>query len=275
MPEDHKKTIEDLYELYRSQNSGRKLGHFLIIGQKGAGKTSLVKTCPAPVLIHSFDPGGTDVLISDIEQKRVIPDTRYENDRPEKPTAYKSWKKEMSRLLKSGIFSEIGTYVLDSTTTLFQSLIWQILEKEKRKLPDISVPLDRSKYGLQVQDWGTILQEMVSITREICKLPCHTMMLGHIGKVQDEVTGQLVNQIVLSGQAKDQVPINVGEVYVLLNQKGKRTLLTQNKHTYSATTRMGSEGRFAAEEKPDIRYLLQKAGFSYEDIDQQENVNNE
>lgn len=264
---DHKKTIEDLYQLYESQNSGRKVAHFLIVGKKGVGKTSLVKTCPAPVLVHSFDPGGTDVLINDIEKKRVIPDTRYENDTPQNPTAYKTWKKEMSKLVKSGIFNEIGTYVLDSTTTLFQSLLWQILQKENRKLPDITVKLNRAEQGLQVQDWGTILQEMISLTREICKLPCHTLMLGHIGKVQDEVTGQLVNQIVLSGQSKDQVPINVGEVYTLIqDRKGERTLLTQNKGTYTAATRIGSEGRFEPEEKPDIRYLLQKANFSFNDL---------
>jgi len=88
---------------------------------------------------------------------------------------------------------------------------------------------------------------------------------------KDDITGGIVKGILLPGQAKDKVPVLLHEYYILLTQKAekadqpaKRVLLTQHDGLYDATTRMGG-GIFEKLEKPDIRYLLEKAGYPAED----------
>jgi len=40
----------------------------------------MLKTCRLPVLIHSFDPGGSDVLKKEIADGKILVDNRFETD---------------------------------------------------------------------------------------------------------------------------------------------------------------------------------------------------
>lgn len=264
---------EKLKAIYAS-DPRNEVGHFLVIGEKGSGKSSLIATCPKPILMHSFDPGGTKVVAIKecIARGELIADTRFEVDSMRDPKAYMLWETEFNRLLNIGFFHHIGTYAFDSITTFFQCLIWQVLKKEGRMLPDMTtktVTEGAQGKGMRIQDWGTVLNHAVDLTRRFSLLPCHTIILGHVGKDKNEVTGELVNELLLPGQSKDQIPIAVEELYVARKRytsKGvEHYLLTNDDGSWRATTRMGGGGVFSREEEPNIQALLKKAGRPWED----------
>jgi hypothetical protein len=71
----------------------------LIYGSMGSGKTNITRTCRGPVLIHSFDPGGTKTVRDEIEKGKIYADTRFEIEDPFKPTAFVLWDKTYHRLI--------------------------------------------------------------------------------------------------------------------------------------------------------------------------------
>jgi len=257
-------SLSSLLDKYNSTERHKKM-HALIVGDKGVGKTTLIKTSPKPALVFTFDPGGLSVLKKEIASGEVIP-VDLENDDPRNPTAFLEYQTQYNAIGKAGIFQEVASVFLDSITTMNDAIIHQILQKEHRMLASMSTKSDQAKNGMQRTDWGTLLTTWLWISRDLAMLPCHTILLGHLSRNQDDITGGMVRGLLLPGQAKDKVPVLLHEYYVLLAGKndGKRTLLTQHRDTYQATTRMGA-GIFKAEEPPDIRALLIKAGLPAED----------
>ena len=61
-----KKAAESLRNMYKTSTTN----NFLIYGGTGAGKTTLIRTMRAPILVHSFAPDGTRSLEGNI---RTIP----------------------------------------------------------------------------------------------------------------------------------------------------------------------------------------------------------
>ena len=74
-----KRTFADISKMYSEDKAQEKL-NALVLGTYGSGKTTLAATCPSPVLIHSFDPGGTKGLKAEIEAGKIFVDTRFEHD---------------------------------------------------------------------------------------------------------------------------------------------------------------------------------------------------
>jgi hypothetical protein len=261
--------VRDLYK----QSPRKRKGNFLVLGEKGAGKTSLLRTCPKPVLVHSFDPGGTEVLNDLIDKGEILVDNRFEKDERGNPVAYNLWEGEFNRLGRIGFFSHIGTYAIDSLTTYATSALWQIMRKEGRTPPGMQGKSSFGEkggiHGMRIQDWGTFLDHFINLTRSLTSLPCHTVLLGHVEKVQDEVTGNYLNTVMIQGRSKEHVPINMNELYIMQcreTSKGlEHYLLTRNDGSYRATTRMGARDLFDKEEMPDIKKLLKKAGYPCED----------
>lgn len=257
--------IQQVRGIYDASAKSRK-GHFLILAEKGMGKTKLLETCPKPVLIHSFDPDGTSVIDRAlIEAGKVIIDNRFEDDQYDNPKAYMLWQEEFNEWKNGNLFKDIGTYALDSTTTLASCMIWQIMKKEGRTIPPMNVALDQNNKGMRQVDWNTVLTMFINITRALVNLPCHTVMCGHIGRDKDAVTQGYIRTIMLPGQSSDQVPVLVPEMLVLRKKQEKRYLLTQDDAEYKAVTRMGA-GKWDKEEQPNIQQLLKKAGKDWEDV---------
>ena len=277
-----KANIDRIREIYKISPQTSMM-HLLLLGSKGVGKTSLLRTCPKPILVHSFDPGGTDVLRDLIESGDCIVDNRFEADSNEDPRAFIKWQDEFNDLRKAKFFSHIGTFVIDSLTVMCTSLLWQIMKKEGRKLPNMRTPLNQegkgsAGHGLRIQDWNTVLTAFQMISRNLAMLPCHTILIGHIGRDTDPVTQKIVKGIMLPGQSKNYLPILLNEYYVLqvntVDGKLERKLLTQTDGNLQATTRMGSR-KFKKEEEPDIRRLLKIAGFPYKDKPRLEDIEDE
>jgi len=251
-----KAELEELRRMHLSEVSQSTV-NILLLGQVGVGKTELCKTARAPILIDSFDPGGTKHLGEEIKKGRIIVDSRYENEDSSHPQAYSTWEREFLRRREIGLFSQIGTYVIDSFT------MW--LEALKNA---IAVRKGRAEKLLQLQDWqvmGNVLRDMVLLATS---LPCDFILTGHLLLVKEEVSGRMIARFNTIPSLQVNIPLLFDEIYILQTEEKadgvERRLLTSPTGRYEARTRIGAH-RFSLYEKPDIKYLLNKAGYPAED----------
>ena len=262
---DFKLEQQKIRDLYKSSPTSKKL-HLLLMGDSGSGKTQLIATAPGPIWIHSFDPQGTITVQEEIDSGKIIADTRFEVDDINAPTAYLAWQNEFNRMKHGKIFDNVGTYVIDSFTTMTNSLVWQIMKKEGRTPPGIQGKMDDSKHGMRIQDWGTLLNMIVMLSRHLAALPCNTILTGHVDRGKNTLEQITVRGLLCPGQGKDHLPINMSECWILQSIQGKRHILTANEGEYTARTRIGRKGLFKAHEpEPNIANLLKRAGYPWED----------
>ena len=233
--------------------------NLLVIGDYGTGKTQLASTCPTPIFIDSFDPGGTKTraLQPMIKKGDIIVDDQWETDSWKRPGAFRQWEKDMEQRMKEGFFEHFSWYLLDSATKWAMSMMFEILSKAGRagKGPQIQAYLVQQ---LTAADW----------LGQLMDLPCNVMVTGHIGVDKDEVTGKMETGLLMWGKLAQQVPLVFDEKYVCrVDQKSsgpEHKLLTKNDGMYKAETRMGGD-LFSQFEDMNIRTLLKKAGKPSED----------
>lgn len=239
--------------------------NIIIHGDIKSGKTSMLKTCRMPLLIHSFDPGGTDVLQKEIKEGKILVDNRFERDDPYAPSAFRLWMDEFARLEKSGFFNHVGTYAIDSVTTWSQIIMYEVIRKAVKAQPK------KRTIGSQPyeNDWLPQMQYIENYMRKFLALPCDCVLLGHSEYKMDRdnnIIGDL--GLMITGKLRTRVPALFSEVYYLKikNYKtGERELLTQPDYQIMAGTRLGAGGKLDKYERPDFKHILRKVGMSTED----------
>jgi len=270
-------TLETLRSMYRTETAYLRA---LIIGDKGVGKTHLLKTARRPVLHFCFDPDGEQTLFEDGPDGTaqcppwLFPLTSYskvnvstEPDGRNGQLAMQLFANDMNALRKSGTFSKMGTVCLDSLTLFGDAVLGKTLVEARQANP---------KHGkvMEIQDWGTFLNECQFWLKTLLALPTDVIILGHIQEDKDDVTGQIIRNVMLPGSGSQRTPILLSEVYYMLMEKAqgqanmppKRVLLTGQDSYYKASTRLGRDGKFAAREEPDLLALRRKAGLSTEHL---------
>lgn len=253
---DVKVELQKLREMYTA-DIAQDTYNCLLLGESGTGKTLSTETMRKPVLIHSFDPGGTKTIRRAIAAGSIIADTRYEHDSTKNPTAYNLWEDEFERLRAGGFFNDIGTYVIDSFTTWLECLKTMTAKKQ-----------GRSNLILQLQDWqvvGNVMRDMVKLCTA---LPCDFVCTGHLTAEKDEVTGRIKATIAAPPSLQTQLPILFDELYIAESSETsegiKYSFITQNTGKYQCLTRIGRDV-FSLREEPDFKALLKKAGLNAED----------
>lgn len=258
-----RREVQQLDQIYDSDTRGETF-RGIIVGKQGSGKTSLALTAPALVHIDSFDPGGTVVLEEEIKAGKILADTRFEVDSLDEPKAFNLFDASLTRRIKSGYFNFINTYILDSLTTLGVSALNLVVRERIAKGK-------HSSETPQKDDWMPQMTKIKKVIQKVSTLPCNVIITAHLQMKEDKVTEQFHNQLLVTGNLQQLIPILFGEVYVLETkdtpQGIKRALLTQPWGEYSkiAKTRLGRRGRFELWEPADIRGLLKKAGKPFED----------
>lgn len=264
------KEVEAIRAMYASQTV-QAYYRALIYSDFGGGKTRLAKTCRLPVHIDSWDPGGTKTLIDEIlgrptDRKtdpyqatgKIYADTRYEVEDPDKPTAFELWDREYARRKRENYFSGIGTYFIDSATTMSSAAMNVSLKKAGR--PG-GVPFQ--------QDYLPTMVMMENAIKDIMTLPCDVILTAHLDSDKDEATGKLFIGPLFIGKLKQRIPILFDELYTMQIKRtssgDKYNLVTRSDGIFKARTRLGREGRFEANEEADIKALLKKAGYPTDD----------
>ena len=258
-----KKQAEEIKRMY-DEDPRTQSYNLIVHGKKGVGKTSLLKTCRKPVLVHSFDPDGTEVLKEEIAKGEIIADTRFEIDDPYKPTACREWEDEFNKLRKIEMFNHLGTFAMDTSTTWLQIIMYEVIRIAALKSAKRTV----GEHPHQ-QDWLPQMAFVENYMRIFTSLPCDCILLGHSDQASDEDGMPLGDRtLMVTGKLKERIPALFSEVYYLEIKDFKtmeRRLLTQPAYGIQAGTRLGRDGRFEKYEKANIKRLLGKAGMSKDD----------
>jgi len=236
----------------------------IIHGPIKVGKTSLLRTCPKPVLVHSFDPGGTDVLKDMIATGEILADTQYESENPFKPKACRLWEDSFNYLYQKNFFNHIGTFVIDSMTTWAQVIMYEVIRRAALKKKDRN-PGEAPRE----QDWLPQMAFIENYMRKFLSLPCNCILLGHSDQPKDRegnATGDL--GIMITGKLRERVPALFSEIYYLRMKDFKaetRELLVKPVYGIQVGTRLGSRGKLDKIEEPDIKKIMKKVGLDASD----------
>lgn len=247
--------LKNLIDIYADDKRVQTF-NAIIYGDIGSGKTKLLSTCRRPILVHSFDPGGTLTLRKEkdfMKEGGIYVDTRYEIEDAKAPTAFTAWEKEFDKLRADKVFDTLGTYCIDSATTWADALMNAVLKRNGRAA---GVP--------QQMDWMVQMNTIRDALKAFCALPCDCILTAHVDYDKDEGSGRMVAGPLLTGKLKQKIPLLFDELYRAVAQRTAKgteySLQTQADSMYRARTRLGTGGTFEPNEVPDITALLKKAG---------------
>lgn len=253
------KELQDVQLRYKDNPKSKRFSA-LIFGALGCGKTKLAETCPKPVLIHSFDPDGTNSIDpSLIESGDVIVDNRWEGSGPFYQTAFNDWEQEMRNYLNSGVFEEVGTFMVDTLTTwsfsartLIQHATKDLeVNKKITAIEKLAKAPDRWDYSLE---HNTVL----NCIRLILSVPCNVIVTAHDQVKVNENEGVIERAILATGKLTGLIPPLFSEFYGMERDGDKRYLITQKQGKWPARTRY--ENKLQPQEAPDISNILRKIG---------------
>lgn len=253
-PFDIKKSFEEIQNRYRSDPSSKSL-NILLLGESGSGKTFLARTCPGPVLIDSFDRGGSKGLRKYTDSGQIMVDHRWEDENPLAPTAFQAWCKEMKQRNRDGFFDYLGTYMLDSATTFSAAIMNSVLK-------EAGIPGQTPRF---THDYGPQKTLIMSWIRQLLNMPCNFILTGHLETQKDEASGRLVKRFLTTGKLSVELPLLFDEVWVMDPKNGSGgvtyRLLTQSTGTDMAASRLAQEGLLDKYEEPDLTKLMKKVGW--------------
>ena len=131
---------------------GSVKGKILIYGQSGSGKSWLGVTAPAPLVLLTEKNGFASIAHSNPDAQVI------ECDKIEDIYA-------AIRAIKSGEISEFETLVIDSLTNAQTMIKSRILARSGKK-------------RLQIQDWGDLAGETLSLIEGLRSLDCHVVCIA-------------------------------------------------------------------------------------------------
>ena len=253
---------------YKAESQKRGF-NALIYGDFGTGKTYLLSTAPKPVLVHSFDPGGPVTLRKWIDNGEVIVE-EFIPDKDSKVDAYMQWEKEFQRLRKIGFFDHIGTYALDSLTTMSEAMMDAITARAtSKKGPRKPFHREIQTFVPELQDYLVQQYTLRDVLNICCGLPCNFICIGHIDQKQDEVTGKVIATPMITGKQAQKIPMLFDEVYVTDTKESSAgldyRLLTKSTGIYRARSRLAASYDIKMYEEPNIRKIMQKCKYDYPD----------
>ena len=243
-------------------SSARNSFNILIYGEVGTGKSTILSTCRLPLYVMSFDPGGTKIKCLETLSAagNAILDDSCEREDSKSPVAFRTFDRIFNDLEKSKAFESLGTFAIDSLTTMADAAMNFILQREGR--PGTTP---------QIQDYLVQQTLLKQVFRKCCNLPCDFVLTGHIDTMRDEVTGRIITSLMVPGKASTQVPLLFDEVlltHVEMDAKKNPVYSVRlvGDVKYKASTRRFSGEGFEVYEKPDLMRLRAMSGFPVEHL---------
>lgn len=258
MPLDARIEAERLYKLYQEEEKNQQFS-LLLLGDKGSGKTFLMRTARKPVHIDSFERGGTMGLRDWIRRGEIVVDTSYEGDNPSKPAAFAKWKKDFEQRKRDGYFNHFATYVLDSCTKWQEAIMDGILYAANR-------PGTQPRFQ---EDYPKAKYEIHSSMMALMTLSCDIIVTGHVAPVSDSSGGPVEYRFVSTGKESTLIPISFGEQWITHTKDSatgvKYEIITRRVGKYLASSRLAGEGKLSTYEEPDLKAILKKCGYPTND----------
>lgn len=277
VPLDARVEIERLQSLYTKDPRQSKF-NALLLGEKGVGKTSLLRSARLPVYLDSFDPNGTLVLKDMIEKGDIVANTQYEVEDPLNPIQYKQWQFNIKNLYDNKFFNNFSTYALDSTTSWGDAILYWVQHTIMKDAngKGVSHAGETPKWN---RDYRPVRTQMENCIRFLLNLPCDVILIGHYtGDYEDKynaISGEKESELIRYvfngvGETKNKIPLFFSEIWIMqymreTSKGSERKLLTQPDGLFRASTRLGHGGKFEKWEEPDIKKLLKKAGWPTQD----------
>ena len=254
---DIKQTAQQIRERY-SNDPRSTTFNAIIYGGSGTGKTYSIRTMRAPILVHSFDPGGTHSVRDLVEGGTILIDNQFEVEDPKNPSAFRKWDTEYHKLKREGFFNSLGTYVIDSLTTWASCALGEVMRRDKR-----------AGGTPQQNDWLPQMQILENAMRDFLSLPCDVVLIGHDDVMQDAISGKMFSSLMITGKLKKRIPLLFDEVYystTKVDSKGTHYYFqTQADSRIQARSRLANKGQLETLEPPDFKAILKKVGMDYED----------
>lgn len=253
MIKDDKSFQEQVSASYEQYESFKDTFSLLLMGEFSTGKTTMLGTGPKPILIDAFDPRSHVVLREQIEKGEVLLRPWW-GDSDKKPAKFEEWNKQWEKDISSGFINRFGTYGIDSLTTMIFSI-----ESRMRYLVGKT---------LSFTDYRRINNIIKNVVEYSQSTETTFIMTAHTKIDRDDATGEI--QCVLNAYPylQTNLPLHFSEKYVMLakSKAGKRihSVLTGYRGRYKAGTQLG-RNKFDIEEEADLKVLLKKAGYDYED----------
>jgi hypothetical protein len=177
----------------------------ILWGASGSGKTTLAATAPRPILWINFDPDGTSSLGD--QEDILIADFSMEN-----PNKVVTFKHDNAGGIKNVLeeHPEIQTVVFDSITSFNEmALKYGISEVRgaSMEMPTLQGYGRRNSYTMQ---------GVMSVIRATGAHNKHVIFIAHEDTPQkDEMTGALIQSILVGGKMQAEIPIKLSEVWHL------------------------------------------------------------
>lgn len=266
-PDDIKSRFNSFKDLYKTNE--RQSFSALIMGLFGTGKTRLIATGRFPVLIDSFDPNGTIILeqlySEQIKNGQLII-RKFWNENSKKPTQHKKWEEMFEKDKADRLFDYVGTYAIDSFTTWLEAVANRV---------SVEMGRNRKVQKLAISDYQMIYDYAKDVVKDMSEFTCDFILTAHLDRYQEEATGKMVTDIKTFKGLQSSLPLLFTEKYVLETvdvPKSKEypngikyNLYTSAAGTFRASTQLGAGGKLDAIEKPNIKEILKKVGYDYQD----------
>lgn len=209
--------------------SGVKL---LVYGQAGAGKTSLIKTLPKPIVL-SAEGGLLSIQDADLPYIEI--------------TSMEALREAYQWLTESDDAKAFESVALDSISEIAEV----VLNAEKKATKDPR------------QAYGAMQEQMADIIRAFRDLPGrHVYMSAKLEKTQDEMSRILYSPSMPGNKTGQSLPYFFDEVLALRVEKDgegntQRALMCDSDGLWLAKDR---SGKLAAWEAPDLGAIIAKIG---------------
>lgn len=185
----------------------------LIQGDSGSGKTVFAAGFPTPLYVADFDGKISSAAAFYANQPERLAKIDYDSfpnaTREARPFAsFYTRLQQHRQLVGSGTFP-YKTYVIDSLTTLVDSLMQEIMtsmpSNKRMSAGTVQVPM--------LSDYNVLSGYFKQTLNQILSLPCNVIVTAHVQLNKDEMTGEIFREPLLPGKLAKFLPVVFEEVY--------------------------------------------------------------
>lgn len=265
---DINKEFSEIETMYSDTVGEKDTFGCLAMGEFGSGKTRFVTTAPMPAIVYMFDPKGAAVLRKYRQEKRILVVPLW-NDNSQKPFIWKKFKAMIDRHVEEGFLRNFATVSIDSFTYLSEAVTHEVAAHIGPEA-DVKVRKDRPRNNPFEGDYRIIYQEVIDTIKKISGEPVNLILTAHLDTIENAISGEITKDIKAYKGLRALLPPMFTEKYVFRERrKGSDTeyyIMTQPRGMYRASTQLGGDGVFEAEEVPDLKALMSKVDLDTSDI---------